>query len=102
MILARGTVPTTQGLIYKATRPVVIWSVNYFNTNAATQTLVTYMKSEALGVAEYSRHLLTQNWRAKPIGAKGDQEPLDTGDSIEASTTTQDAVHFVVLGRYLA
>jgi hypothetical protein len=101
MILARGFVPTSQGLLFKTSAPVWIQSVNYFNVNAATQTILTYLRSETLGSAQYARHVLDQNWRAKPIGAKGDFENLGIGDSIEGETTTADAVAFLVLGTYL-
>jgi hypothetical protein len=94
--LAVGYLPSTQGEILAAvTRTTIIppRSIVLHNENAAAQTVILYLKSG--GVAyPVDRGLLEQFW----MGFSSARLVLESGDSLEAVTTTASAVKFIVSG----
>lgn len=98
VVLGEGQVATTKGTIYTvpASTSAYVKICNFFNTNAATQTLNIYLKPGStsrqiirVSLAQYESFNLCD-----VIGAF----TLETGDLIEADTTTGTAVDYFISG----
>lgn len=105
MILARGTIPTTQGTIFEVnwqrflskTPSAKLEKITFFNTNAAAQTAILYLQPRAGTAAEIRQFVLQQNEGGEFL-EPGEFMSLDSGDQLQAETTTASAVNFAVIG----
>lgn len=95
-ILADGQVANSLGDIYTvgALTKAYVRTLNFFNTNAATQTILVYLKPAGGTDREIARYVLAQNERAE----YGRSFAMGAGDKIRAVTTTAAAVDFVASG----
>lgn len=94
-LLAEGQVAVSVGAIYTVPGSTTAYvnRVVFFNTNAATQTLLVYVDGSGTNRTQY-RITLAQNESA----VIDDNITLEAGDLIEAETTTGSAVHYTVHG----
>lgn len=94
--LAEGFIASSQGAILGPVTAVTIipeGGIQMHNINAAIQTVILYIKRD--GTARpIGRAVLEQNWSAVSDG----KMVLESGDSLEAVTTTASAVHFAISG----
>jgi hypothetical protein len=95
-LLADGQVATTESVIYTvpANSTAFIKSVSFHNTNAATQTLIMYVRNGASASRAVARWSLKQNETAFYNASLA----LEDGDTIRAVTTTANAVDYVITG----
>ena len=103
-ILASGqlkVVPTTifevSGADVLDTEKASIEKVTFFNENAAEQTAILFVKERFGSSRKMRQFKLLQNEGGEYL-EPGDNLPLEIGDSLEAETTTANAVNFVVFG----
>ena len=96
--LADGTLPTSQTAIYTVPAATVTYvkSLSLFNDNAAQQTIVLYLNVSG-SARKWRRYVLAQNESAEVLEG-GETVILNTGDTIEAVTTTAAAVPYVITG----
>ena len=93
-VLAEGQVANSKGTIFTATAISYVKTINFFNTNAAAQTIQVWLKPGAT-----SRQLLYVSGVAQYERLEIDLSiSLESGDLIEAATTTASAVDFIVTG----
>jgi hypothetical protein len=94
-VLGEGQVASSKGTIYTvpASTSAYVKSITFYNTNAATQTLNIYLKPGAtsrqirrVSLAQYESYEFTSPY------------VLETGDLIEADTTTATAVDYIITG----
>lgn len=95
-VLADGQLATTKTVVFTATTATYVKSLTLFNDNAAEQTVLVYLKPGATS-RKARRFVLTQNEHANAIDP-GEIILLESGDEIEAQTTTASAVDFVLMG----
>jgi hypothetical protein len=97
--IADGQVANSQTAIYTvpASRTGYVKQVTFFNTNAAAQTLIVWIKRSGGTSRKIRQFTLAQNESVDFLD-DGDTLELSTGDAIEASTTTATAVDYVVMG----
>lgn len=95
-LLANGQVANTEGAIYTvpASTTAYIKSVSFHNTNAATQTLIMYIRDGAGTSRIVARWSLLENETAFYNGSLA----LEATDTLRAVTTTASAVDYVVTG----
>lgn len=85
-----GQLPSSKGTLYTATAVIAyLKSVQLFNTNVATQTIILYKKGATSRAI--ARFVLNQNEWAE----FSTNMILNSGDLLEAVTTTAAAVDFV-------
>lgn len=101
--LADGQVQDAKTPIYTAPNSstdvaVYVRSLSLYSTNAAEQTVLLWI-TRALGGSRRwrPRYVLAQNESAEVL-SEGEVVLLSPGDSIEAQTTTDNGVDFVVTG----
>lgn len=97
--MADGQVATTWGAIYTApgSTKAILRSVDFFNTNAATQTLEIRIIRSGGTARQTIRIELLQNETARLL-TDSEVLVLSTGDAIQAQTTTATAVDFTITG----
>lgn len=97
-VMADGQVATSKGTLYTvpASTSAYVKSITFFNTNAATQTLNVYLKPGATS-RQIRRVSLAQYESYDVLDGLG-PIVLETGDLIEADTTTGTAVDFIITG----
>lgn len=88
--VADGQVANAEGTIYTSTG-IKFVKAYFFNTNAATQTLILWIKRSG-GTARKIRQATLQQNDSYVV----DKIRLSPGDILEASTTTATAVDYVV------
>lgn len=95
-LLADGQVANTEGAIYTvpASSIAYIKSVSFHNTNAATQTLILYVRNGAGSSRVVARWSLLQD----ETGFYNGSIALEDGDTLRAVTTTASAVDYVITG----
>ncbi len=103
-ILANGQVATTKTVIFQVTGADVlnaerasIDKITFFNENIAEQTAILFVKERFGSSRKIRQFKLLQNEGGEYL-EPGDNLPLEIGDSLEAETTTTNAVNFVVFG----
>lgn len=93
--LASGKVPTAIGTLYTCPANTVAYvkPPNFYNSNAATQTVVLYVNR---GATRYhlARFVLEQD----EVGKTEESLVLAAGDYLEAVTTTLNAVDYFITG----
>jgi hypothetical protein len=97
-VLAEGQLATTKGTLYTVpalTTAYVKW-FSLFNTNAAQQTIIIYIKPGATS-RKIRRYVIAQN-ASVDVLQHGESIVLEAGDLIEAETTTATAVDYVITG----
>lgn len=94
-VLAEGQVASSKGTLYTvpASTSAYVRTITFYNSNAATQTLNFYLKPGATSrqirkvtLAQYESYEYTTPFM------------LETGDLIEADTTTASAVDYTITG----
>jgi len=103
-ILASGQLEITKSTIFEVdsadvllTTKVSIEKITFFNTNAAEQTAILSIEKFS-GTSRILRQFkLLQNEGGEYL-EPGETLPLENGDALEAETTTDSAVNFVVFG----
>jgi len=97
-VMGDGQLATTKGTLYTvpSVTSAYVKTFTVFNTNAATQTVIIYLKPSATSrkVIQLS---LAQNESANVVDLIG-QFILETGDLIEGETTTTTAVDYFIAG----
>lgn len=97
--LANGVIPTTQGVLFSCDRPVSIYSINIYSNHATQQVVYVYVRRRNPGggttVSTFRRRVLSQHYSAEIIENRLD---LSVGDTVEAVTTTANAVEYVISG----
>jgi hypothetical protein len=97
-VLAEGQFATSKGTLYTVPSVTVAYvkAFTVFNTNAATQTVIVYLKpgSTSRKIIQLS---LAQNESANIIDLIG-QFNLEAADLIEGETTTSSALDYVITG----
>jgi len=95
-LLADGQVANSEGAIYTvpASSIAYIKSVSFHNTNAATQTLILYVRNGAGSSRVVARWSLLQD----ETGFYNGSIALEDGDTLRAVTTTASAVDYVITG----
>lgn len=103
-ILADGQVATTKATIFEVTDTDVlnterasIEKVTFFNEDVAEQIAILFVKERFGSSRKIRQFKLLQNEGGEYL-EPGDNIPLEIGDSLEAETTTDGAVNFVVFG----
>lgn len=101
--LADGQVQDAKTPIYTAPSSsndvaVYVKTLSLYSTNAAQQTVLLWI-TRALGGSRRwrPRYVFAQDGSAEVLGA-GETVILSPGDSIEAQTTTDNGVDFVITG----
>ena len=107
-ILAEGTIPSIRAVIFKADpdfhtdvinfEKVDITKITMFNNVLAEQTVVLFVKKQFGTLRKLRQYKLKQNENGEYL-EPGEVLPLQAGDILEAQTTTDDAVDFVVYGK---
>lgn len=96
---ADGTLPNAQGAIL--TVPASTWyyikQISLFNSNAAEQTILLYLKQAGGTARLWRRYVLAQNESAEVL-EDGVVVTLEANDTIEAVTTTASAVPYFITG----
>ena len=97
--LADGQVATSAGAIYTvpASTVAVLKFVNFYNTNAATQTLNVYITRSGGTRRQLIKQTLIQD-QSLALLSEGETLTLSAGDALEADTTTATAVDYIVSG----
>ena len=95
-VLAEGQLATTKTTLFTAVAATYVKSLTLFNDNAAEQTVIVYVRPASTS-RKIRRFVLAQNEHANAIDP-GEIILLETGDLIEAQTTTASAVDFVLMG----
>ena len=96
--LADGQVATTWGAIYTSTGvKTILRSVDFFNTNAASQTLELRITRSGMTARKLPRATLAQNESLRLL-TDGEVIVLSSGDTLDAQTTTATAVDYTVTG----
>lgn len=96
--LADGQVGTSTAAIFTASAVTIVRYINFYNTNASTQTLNVYItRSGSARRQIYQNSSLAQYGAASILGA-GEVISLSAGDKIEADTTTGTAVDYIIAG----
>lgn len=96
--LADGLVPTVQAAIYTCPASTVVYlkSVTLFNKNAVQQTILLYLTRT--GTARFWRRFVLEQYESAAVLDHGESVILETGDALEAATTTTNAVDYTVSG----
>lgn len=94
--LANGQIATTQAAIFTATDLTYVKKVILFNSNAATQTVRLWINPTGTA-RRWRQFVLAQNESAE-VTEHGEALILESGDTIEADTTTAAAVDYVLCG----
>lgn len=97
--IADGQVANSQTAIYTVPASTVAYvkQVAFFNTNAATQTLIVWIKRSGQTARKIRQFTVAEN-ESVDLLDDGDTFQLSTGDAIQASTTTTTAVDYTVMG----
>jgi hypothetical protein len=97
-VLGDGQLPTTKGTLYTvpAGTTTYVKRISFFNTNAASQTILVYINPGATS-RTWRRYVLAQD-EAVDLLDHGDALILQEGDLIEAHTTTGSAVDYFLMG----
>lgn len=97
--LASGQIANSVGAIFTvaATNTAFVKTLTLFNTNAAAQTVLVYIKRNGQTPRLVRRYVLEQNEFADAL-SDGDSWQLSTGDAIEAVTTTAATVDYTMTG----
>lgn len=97
-VLADGQLANSKGTLYTVPVSTAAYVKHFsiFNTNAATQTVIVYLKPGATS-RKVVQLTLAQNESANIVDLIGSFN-LEAGDLIEAETTTAAAVDFVITG----
>ena len=97
--IADGQVANSQTAIYTVPASTVAFlkQATFFNTNAAAQTLLIWLKRSGGTSRKHRTFTLAENESVDLLDSGATLE-LSTGDAIEASTTTAAAVDYVVMG----
>jgi hypothetical protein len=95
-ILAQGQVANSQGVIFTASEQTWIKSARFFQTSATPQDVTVWIKKSG-GTAREVAHAedMPQNYA---LEAADEPIVLDTGDTIEAATTTAAVVNYTIMG----
>lgn len=103
-ILADGQITTSQADIFEVTDTGVLGlgsasinKITFFNTNAAEQTAILFVKKLS-GTARKLRQFKLQENEGGEYLEPGETLRIDHGDTLQAITTTAGAVDFVVFG----
>jgi hypothetical protein len=99
--LADGQAATTATAIYelggrKGSSSALLTYLSLFNTNAATQTVIVYVKRHGSSNRTIGRFVLVQNQRVEVFAQ--DQPYLSPGDQVLLETTTASALDYVLAG----
>lgn len=95
-VLGEGQVASSKGTLYTvpSSTTAYVRSASFHNTNAATQTLIVYANpggtSRIIGYFTLAQH------ETAYLVTGGDALVLETGDLIEAVTTTATAVDYLI------
>ena len=94
-VLYEGQLPNTKTTLYTvpASTKAYISSMNGYNTNTTTETVLIYYKPGSTSRVQY-RAALVQDGSMKV----GPGDVLEAGDIIEGETTTATKVDFVIMG----
>lgn len=109
-ILAEGTIPSTRAIIFKAGaegpdfhtdvinfEKINITKITMFNNILTMQTIILHVQKQFGDFRKLRQYILKQNESAEYL-EPGESLSLQAGDALEAETTTDDAVDFVVYG----
>lgn len=103
-ILASGQADTSKATIFIVDRAdilrttkAVVERVTLFNTNAAEQTAILYIKKKNGTSRKLRQYVLAQNQNGEYIEPGGVLD-MEHGDVLEAITTTGSAVDYAVFG----
>lgn len=96
--LADGQLETSETVIYTVPAATVAYlkTLLLFNTNAATQTIILWIKRSGGTARKWRQISLAQNESADAL--EGTNLQLSAGDSVEGSTTTGAAVDYTITG----
>ena len=110
-ILVEGTIPSTRETIFQTGfigsdfrtdildfDKVNVDKITLFNNNQTQQTIILYC-TKKFGEFRKLRQFKLKIDESAEYLLSGEFIPLDNGDSIEAETTTDDAVDFIIFGR---
>ena len=97
-VLAEGQFATSKGTLYTVpgSTTTYVKFFNVFNDNAATQTVIIYLKPGSTS-RKIIRLSLAQNESANIVDIVG-SFTLEAGDLIEGETTTASALDYVITG----
>ncbi len=97
-VMAEGQVASSKGTLYTvpASTTAYVRSASFHNTNAATQTLIVYAKPGA--TSRVIGYFTLAQYETAYLVTGADALVLETGDLIEAVTTTGSAVDYVITG----
>ncbi len=103
-ILAEGQLAITQETIFEADGGDVFGSasftlekITFFNTNAAAQTAILYLKKRGLTSRELRQFVLQISEGGEYL-EPGEVLKLQNGDQLLAETTSASVVNFAVIG----
>ena len=106
-ILAEGTIPATRAAIFKTGvdfrtdvlnfDKIDVVKITMFNNILAEQTVILSIKKKFGVFRKLRQYKLKQNENGEYL-EPGESLPLRAGDVLEAETTNNDAVDFVVYG----
>lgn len=94
-VVAEGQVANSKGTLYTVPASTSFYcrSIHFYNSNAATQTLNLYLKPGS--TSRQVRKITLAQYESYEIDTPF---VLETGDLIEADTTTASAVDYVITG----
>ena len=97
--LAEGQVTNSQADIFAATATICTYvkNLSLYGTNASAQTVQLWLKKSGGTARKWKRFVLAQDEHVDVIDG-GQAVHLQSGDSIQASTTTNLAVDFYITG----
>jgi hypothetical protein len=97
-VLADGQLPDAQAAIYTVPfgAAAYVKQLLLFNTNAAAQTIDVWLNTS--GTPRQWHRLVLQENEAAPLLEHGESLQLESGDTVEAVTTTAGAVDFTITG----
>jgi hypothetical protein len=97
--LADGQLATSKGALYTVPAGVTVYPrfLSLFNTNAATQTILIYLKRSGSTSRSLRRYELEQ-YESALVFDRHDDLALSAGDVIEGATTTASAVEYFLGG----
>lgn len=98
-VLADGNLPIAQGAIYTVLFGVTAYvkQLLLFNSNAADQTIQLWLVTTSATPRPWRRLVLAQNQSAVVL-EHGEAVTLEASHSIQAQTTTADAVSYTITG----
>ena len=96
--LASGQVANAVAAIYTASTRVVVRSLNFYNTNAAGQTINVYITRSGQTRRQLYRSSSIAQYARLAFLSGGEVLILSGGDTIDADTTTASAVDYYIGG----